>query len=156
METPLVALLVAASERALAQALEALDAAGFPGLTPSHALAIQLVEAGVVTTRDISLAMRMTPQAVSAIADQLEARGFVARQRSEADARAKTLSLTANGTRLAAAIAASLAAVEREWSSLIGQTQYATLLGALGAWVQAGEPAQAKNPRGRRRRVRIS
>jgi DNA-binding MarR family transcriptional regulator len=156
MTTPLVVLLVDVTERALDRALGALASDGYPGLSPSHALAVQLVEAGVATTRDLAVAMRMTPQAVSAIVDQLEARGFVVRRRQERDARAKVITLTDKGHRLASAVARALSAVEEDWAEAVRPERVSLVRDALVAYVASDAIARPEGERPRRRRVRIS
>jgi DNA-binding MarR family transcriptional regulator len=155
MNTPLVSLLVDASERALDRALAALADGGYGGLSPSHALAVQLVEAGVATTRDLAVAMRMTPQAVSAIVAQLETRGFLVRRRQERDARAKLITLTDEGRRLAGAIVRALLSVEQDWVDAIGHERVELVRAALGSYVADGVD-RSDEQRPRRRRIRIS
>ena len=151
----MAALLVDASERFLGEALARLDAAGFGGLTVSHAFAIQLIEAGVSTNTALSHAMRMTPQAVSAIVDQLLAGGFVAKHRGPSDARARLLTLTEEGRRLAAAIAKALADAERVWIDLVGRQPLREVRAALETYVADGSQAGPDQPRRGQRRVRF-
>ena len=151
----IAALLVDASERFLGEALGRLESAGFPNLSVSHAFAMQLIDAGVTTITALADVMRMSPQAVSAIVDQLEARGYVARTRQADDARAKVLALTAAGRSLAAAIAGSLAEAEAEWADLVGRERLADVAAALHAYVADGASSGAARVPRRQRRVRI-
>ena len=150
----LAALLVDATERHLADALDRLDALGFSGLTVSHAFAVQLVGGGVVTITALADAMRMTPQAVSTIVNQLEARALVVRGRAAQDARAKTLTLTPDGRRLAGAVADVLEDGERAWADLVGQQRLADLHATLEAYVTDGTRSAVPGRR-RQRRVRL-
>jgi DNA-binding MarR family transcriptional regulator len=149
------ALLVDASERILGDALGRLDDAGFPGLSASHAFAVQLIGSGVPTITALSEAMRMTPQAVSAIVNQLAERGLVLRGRQGTDARAKVLTLTDEGRRLAAAIDNALHEVEQEWAALVGDQRLADVKVALATYVSDGSRAQSMPARRRQRRVRF-
>lgn len=144
-----------ASERILGDALGRLDEAGFRGLSVSHAFAVQLIESGVATITALSEAMRMTPQAVSAIVSQLAERGFVLRGRQEKDARAKVLTLTETGRRLAAAIGSALDEVEGEWAALVGEQRLADVRAALDTYVSDGSRSYSMPARRRQRRVRI-
>lgn len=154
MSPSIAALLVDACERFLGEALGRLDAAGFGGLSVSHAFAIQLIQSGVATITALSAAMRMTPQAVSAIVNQLEARGYLVRSRQETDARAKVLTLTGDGHRLAAKIGRALREVERGWAELIGDERLREVTAALGAYVSDDLREQPTMGR-KRRRVRL-
>jgi DNA-binding MarR family transcriptional regulator len=153
MGRSLAVVLVEASERFLGDALGRLEAAGYGGLAVSHAFAVQLIGSGVATITALSEAMRMTPQAVSAIVNHLEARGLVIRGRLEGDARARILTLTEDGDRLAAAVAAAVDDIEREWADLVGGRQLAQVKATLAAYLDVGSapPALAQ----KRRRVRI-
>lgn len=155
MSLSIAALLVEAAEKFLGDALGRLDAAGFRGLSVSHAFAIQLIEAGVVTITALSEAMRMTPQAVSAIVNRLEERGCVVRARRDRDARAKILTLTDEGRRLAGEIAAALRGVEREWAELVGAERLIELTAALDAYVSDTSGAHPTPARRQKRRVRV-
>lgn len=156
MGPSLAVLLIDASERFLGAALDRLEAAGYRGLSVSHAFAVQLIGDDVATITALSVAMRMTPQAVSAIVNQLEGRELVAKSRRAGDARARDLSLTEEGRRLALTITATLLELEGEWAELIGEPRLADARGALEAYV-AEAPGGGPIPERRRsRRVRIS
>lgn len=155
MSPSIAALLVDASERILGEALGRLEQAGFRGLSVSHAFAVQLIESGVATITALSKAMRMTPQAVSAIVNQLAERGFVLRGRQERDARARLLTLTEEGRRLAAAIGSALSEVEKEWAGLVGDQRLADVKAALVTYVSDGPRLYSTPPRRRQRRVRF-
>ncbi len=154
MTTPIAALLVDACEQFLAEALGRLDEAGHRGLSVSHAFAVQLIDGGVTTITTLAASMRMTPQAVSVIVDQLAARGLVERQRQPNDARAKILSLTADGLLLSMEIAAALDGAEQGWRELVGGRRLEELLATLEMYVAAG-PSRAPSAIRRRRRVRV-
>ncbi len=155
MGPSIAALLVDASERFLGDALGRVDNAGYGGLSVSHAFAVQLIGSGVATITALSGAMRMTPQAVSALVNQLAERGFVVKGRKAHDARARILTLTGEGDQLATVIAIALRNIEREWSDLIGAERLADVAAALDAYVAGGPDAQAARARKRLRRVRI-
>ena len=155
MGLSIAALLVDASERFLGDALGRLDSAGYGGLSVSHAFAVQMIGSGVATITALSEAMRMTPQAVSAIVNQLQLRGFVAKGRLENDARARILTLTRDGDQLAAEIASALRDIEQEWADLVGAQRLADLAAALDAYVSGGPDARPAPARKRLRRVRI-
>ena len=155
VDPSLTALLVDASERFLGEALGRLDAAGYGGLSVSHAFTIQLIEAGVATITALSAAMRMTPQAVSAIVNQLDERGLVTKGRQQGDARTRILSLTDDGRHLADEITAALRGVEGDWADLIGVQRLTDVKSALAAYVSEGSRATPALARRRPRRVRF-
>ena len=155
MDRSIAALLVDASERFLGDALGRVDSAGYGGLSVSHAFAVQLIGSGVATITALSGAMRMTPQAVSALVNQLAERGFMVKGRKAHDARARILTLTGEGGRLAAEIAGALRDIEQEWSDLVGAERLADVSAALGAYVSDGQDANPAPARKRLRRVRI-
>jgi len=155
MSRSIAALLVDASERMLGDALGRLEQAGFRGLSASQAFAIQLIESGVATITALSEAMRMTPQAVSAIVNHLVERGFVLRARQEKDARARLLTLTEDGRRLAVAILSALSEAEQEWADLVGDQRLADVRAALETYVADGSPSSSAQGRRRQRRVRF-
>jgi DNA-binding MarR family transcriptional regulator len=155
MDRSLAVLLADASERFLGDALGRLDAAGYGGMSVSHAFAVQLIDGGVVTITALADVMRMTPQAVSAIINQLDDRGLVARSRSAGDARTWILSLTGDGRRLATEISVALRDAEHAWTDLVGAGRMADVKGALAAYVGDGPPAAASPARRRTRRVRL-
>lgn len=156
--TPSIAvLLVDATERFLGDALDRLAVAGFPDLSVSQAFAIQLVDGGVNTITSLAAVMRMSPQAVSAIVDQLERGGLVARTRPAQDGRTRILALTDEGRDLGVAIAQALADAERAWATLVGEerlAEFASVLQRLAA--DGGESPPQRAGRRRRRRVRIT
>ncbi len=151
----MAALLVDASERFLGEALARLDEAGYGGLSVSHAFAVQLVAAGVTTITALARTMRMTPQAVSAIVNQLERRGYVDRARGESDARAKLLGLTEDGRQLAGAIAGALTEVEGGWADIVGNERLAGVKATLEAYVSTAMPVETPLAPRRHRRVRF-
>lgn len=75
------------------------DALGRHGLTPARAEALLVLQhmARPVLQRELSDALRCTPRHVTALADSLQAGGWITRQPHPADRRATLVSLTAKG-----------------------------------------------------------
>jgi len=92
-----------------------LDAAGFAGLTPSHQIVFENLDP--IGTRLTELAVRagMTHQSMSELVSLLEQRGYVKRRVDPTDRRARIVSLTSSGKRLARQALRELELIEAEW-----------------------------------------
>lgn len=96
-----------------------LAADGFADVRPAHGYAFSLIAArGDATGVEIAAHLGMTKQSAKVLIDQLEGAGYVTRERTERDRRARVVRLTERawaaieaGTRLWAAIEADLGAV---------------------------------------------
>ena len=118
-QLPLPALLGLAS-RVVTEAVQTgLAAAGFADIRPAHGYTFSLIAVrGGATGVEIAAHLAMTKQSVKVMIDQLEAAGYVTRERIEQDRRARVVQLTDRawtcievGTRLWAAAEADLRAV---------------------------------------------
>ena len=118
-ELPLPALLGLAS-RVVTEAVHAgLAAAGFADIRPAHGYTFSLLAVrGGATGVEIAAHLGMTKQSAKVMIDQLEASGYVTRERIARDRRARVVQLTDRawacievGTRLWAAAEADLEAL---------------------------------------------
>jgi DNA-binding MarR family transcriptional regulator len=118
-QLPLPALLGLAT-RVVTEAVHAgLAVAGFADIRPAHGYAFSLLAVrGGATGVEIAAHLGMTKQSAKVMIDQLEAAGYVTRERIERDRRARVVQLTDRawacievGTRLWAAAEADIEAV---------------------------------------------
>jgi DNA-binding MarR family transcriptional regulator len=121
------------ARRELASALDAdLAERGYPDLRPGHAalfLAVDRRSGSRIT--DLADQSRLTKQAMMAMVDDLEERGYVRRVPDPADARAKLVRLTAHGRRAAAECRRAIQALEQRTRRALGDRTYDVLLDAL-------------------------
>ncbi|MEI9989159.1 MAG: MarR family transcriptional regulator [Rhizomicrobium sp.] len=88
------------------------------GLTFSHWVALMCLRDGLATTcADISRHMNYDSGAITRVVDQLEARGFVTRNRSQTDRRVVHLALTPEGRAVTKSMATPTIAF---WNELLG------------------------------------
>jgi DNA-binding MarR family transcriptional regulator len=102
-----------------------LDAAGFAGLTPSHQIVFENLDPGGTRLTELAVRAGMTHQSMSELVSLLEQRGYVKRRVDPTDRRARIVSLTSSGRRLARQALRELASIEAEWHEH---------LAATGAW----------------------
>jgi len=121
------------ARRALATALDAdLAERGYPDLRPGHAalfLAVDRRSGSRIT--DLADQNRLTKQAMMAMVDDLEERGYVRRVPDPADARAKLVRLTAHGRRAAAECRRAIQALEQRTRRTLGDRTFDSLRDAL-------------------------
>jgi DNA-binding MarR family transcriptional regulator len=121
------------ARRALASGLDAdLAERGYPDLRPGHAALFLSVDrrSGSRIT-DLAEQSRLTKQAMMAMVDDLEERGYVRRVPDPADARAKLVRLTAHGRRAAAECRRAIQALEQRTRRTLGDRTYDALRDAL-------------------------
>jgi DNA-binding MarR family transcriptional regulator len=121
------------ARRALASGLDAdLAERGYPDLRPGHAALFLSVDrrSGSRIT-DLAEQNRLTKQAMMAMVDDLEERGYVRRVPDPADARAKLVRLTAHGRRAAAECRRAIQALEQRTRRTLGDRAYDALRDAL-------------------------
>lgn len=130
--TDLTRLLMEA-RRALAAELDAdLQERGYPDLRPGHAalfLSIDRRSGSRIT--DLAGTVRLSKQAMMAVVDDLESRGYVRRVADPVDGRAKLVRLTAHGRRAAAECRRAVQAVEQRTKRQLGDRRYDSVREAL-------------------------
>jgi len=128
-----LARLLLEARRALASDLDDdLAERGYPDLRPGHAalfLGVDRRSGSRIT--DLAEASRLTKQAMMAVVDDLESRGYVRRVPDPADARAKLVRLTARGRRAAAECRRAVQSLDQRTKRLLGDRSYDTLLESL-------------------------
>lgn len=127
-----LARLLLEARRAVASDLAAdLQERGFDDLRPGHAavfLSIDRRSGSRIT--DLAGEARLTKQALMALVDDLESRGYVRRVPDPADARAKLVRLTARGRRAAAEYRRAMTAIDQRTKRQLGDA-YDTMVEAL-------------------------
>ena|SRR5581483_3862270 len=127
-----LAQLLRAPYRALVHELYArLAAAGYPELQPAHAAIFPYIRDGVGRSTELAARAGITKQSVGYLVDSLEAAGLVERRPDPQDQRAKVVRLTARGRAAERAATRIIAAIEAEWSRLIGPAEMRALRAAL-------------------------
>ena len=109
----------------------ALDRRGFADVTPSHTTVMKVL--GPEGNRITELARRavMTKQSMGYLVEQLEAAGYVDRAPDPSDGRATIVRRTPKGWAYNKAAAEEVAAVQREWTRLLGEGKMQQLLHLL-------------------------
>jgi DNA-binding MarR family transcriptional regulator len=119
-------------QRGFTEALAGLD------LTQKQCATLELIAANPgVSQVAIASRLRNDRATMMALIDRLEARGLVARRRSEADRRRQELSLTPEGEALLARAMHAVEAHERRFSARFTEAELGTLIELLGRVRQA-------------------
>lgn len=108
------------------EVLAALSARGHV-VTASQARVFERIGPNGSRLVDLAAATSLTKQSIGFVVDQLEAAGYVSREPDPTDARARLVTLTASGLQLVEEGARATAAVEREWTYLLGAGEFARL-----------------------------
>ncbi len=91
------------------------------------------------TMAELARDLQMDPAAMTRALDRLEAKGLVTRERSQADRRVLTLTLSAEGRRIASVVPAALADVFNAHLAGFTQEEWATLIELLQRMLANGE-----------------
>lgn len=143
----MVGLLARACERLVGSIFAALDDAGFATVSSTNALAVRMLAAGPMTAGALAVGLGVTPQAAGKVSAELESQGLALRGSDPRDARARPLTLTAEGLRMADAMQqAESAAVER-WRSAADPDDLEALVRALRAYLDSTTPPRAPQAR---------
>ncbi len=142
-EPDLVVLLAAACERILTETLDDLEAAGHPRLGASQAFVLRLAGDNGLTISRMAEIVRMTPQAVSKLVDQLVGLGLAERVPDPHDGRVKQVRQTRAGRQVARSVDATLIRLEDTWRADVGDRRLATMRACLEAFVGTGQATPA-------------
>jgi DNA-binding MarR family transcriptional regulator len=99
---------------------EGLADAGFDDVRPAHTAVFQHIEAGGSRLVDLARRAQMTKQSMSYLVDDLERLGYVRRAPDPDDRRATRIVLTERGWQEVRVALRTIAAVEEEWSRVLG------------------------------------
>jgi len=128
-----IARLLQEARRTLASELDAdLEERGYPDLRPGHAaLFLSIDRRSGSRLSDLAEVNRLTKQAMMAIVDELESRGYVRRVPDPADSRAKLVRLTAHGRRATAECRRAVQSLDQRTRRRLGERSYDVLREAL-------------------------
>jgi DNA-binding MarR family transcriptional regulator len=105
---------------------EGVAAAGHP-VKPSYGAVFAQIGPDGSRLTDLARGAEMSPQSMGELVDELEGLGYVVRTPDPRDRRAKRIVLTESGQRCSAAGRDSVAALEREITSILGARGHAQL-----------------------------
>ncbi len=127
-EAQVLAVGLLAASRALVNGISAgVRARGFGDLRPAHGFAFTRLAAGGATITQLAEHLDVTRQAAAQLADELVAKGYVARQPHPADARARLLTLTEKGWACTRAAEAATTDTVRSWAAALGESRLRAL-----------------------------
>jgi DNA-binding MarR family transcriptional regulator len=151
-EDDVVGLLARACERLVGSVFASLDDAGLGGVSSTGALAVRMLADGPLTAGALATALGVTPQAAGKVSGELAQQGLVARGSDPRDARARPLTLTDAGRRMAALMREAEAAAVQRWRQAAEPDDLEAVVRALRAYLASTEPARSSTPR----RIRFS
>lgn len=117
--------------------MQATTARGHAGLKMSHAQVLPLIGPEGARMHEIARVQRVSRQAISATAQDLEALGYVRRESDPLDRRSVLVKLTARGTRLIRDSVAELDGLDESFCKILGKRRHAQLLKAARELYQA-------------------
>ena len=94
--------------------------AGHP-IKPSHSAVFAQIEPGGSRLTKLAAGANMTPQSMGVIVDELEELGYVTRRPDPSDRRAKLITLTPRGSRAVAAGESTVAGLEDDLVTILGE-----------------------------------
>ena len=116
---------------------ERLAAEGFGGLRPAFGYVLNAAARDRVTASDVAALLGITKQGAAKVLAEMSDAGYITRGRSEHDARARPVELTARGRAALAAAEAAQRAIEQEWASWSSPRDIAAMRRVLDAVVAA-------------------
>src|SRR3954447_11769246 len=146
-ETDVVGLLARACERLIGSLFTTLDDAGFGAVGTTNALAVRMLAAGPMTPGALAAALGVTAQAAGKVSGELEKQGLALRGTDPRDARARPLTLTAEGRRMVETMRRSESAAIDAWRRIADPDDLEALVRALRAYLESTDPPRAAPPR---------
>ena len=110
---------------------EALEAAGYEDIRPTHTLIFALVTAEGIRLTELAERAQLTKQLVNYLVSTMEEQGYVERVADPTDGRAKLVRLTSRGQAASEAGARIIASIEKKWADLIGESNMQSLRNEL-------------------------
>ena len=151
-EVDVVGLLARACERLIGSLFTTLDEAGFGAVGTTNALAVRMLADGPMTPGLLASALGVTAQAAGKISGELEKLGLVVRGTDPRDARARPLTLTAEGRRMVDVMREAESAALAGWRRIADPDDLEALVRALRAYLESTEQPRAPHTR----RIRFS
>ena len=151
-ETDVVGLLARACERLVGSLFTTLDDAGFAAVSTTSALAVRMLADGPLTPTALAAALGVTAQAAGKVSGELEKQGLALRGTDPRDARARPLTLTAEGRRMAETMREAESASIEAWRRMADPDDLEALVRALRAYLESSAPPRVSQGR----RIRLS
>jgi DNA-binding MarR family transcriptional regulator len=119
-----MARLLAMAYRHLVVALhERLEARGWDDVRPQYGYVLLACRERPTTSVEVAALLGVSKQAAAKLAETMVGAGLLRRTRSDLDARARPLTLTARGRRLLAVVEEVYAELEAGWADAIGRSR---------------------------------
>lgn len=128
-------LLLAAARHVGRDVVDGLHARGHDALGSTHTTLLSNMDLAGGTITETAERAGITKQAMGRLASDLHAAGYLEISVGEHDARARTLTLTAEGQRLMLDSLEVMNTLERQYTNMIGKERFAALVEALQALV---------------------
>ena len=110
--------------------LRRMDAAGYPGITPSEHLVFESLPPDGARLTVLAAQIGITHQSAGELVASLERRGFLERRPDPADRRARLVALTDDGRELVRTALHEIAEIERSWTARLAGRGVSGDLGA--------------------------
>jgi DNA-binding MarR family transcriptional regulator len=123
------------------QIVDGVVGAGYPQ-KPSHSAVFSQIDKAGSRLTDLARRANMSPQAMGQLVDELEELGYVVRHPDRSDRRAKLIVLTAKGERCVAAGVATISAIERRITEILGVREHQQLRTMLLKLLDEGQLEQ--------------
>lgn len=120
----------------------ALAANGFPDIRAAHSVVFRHIEQSGSRVSDLAEKARMTKQSMAYLVDALTDGGYVTIKPDPTDGRAKTVSLTPRGRRVAQTLVGLSREVEADFARLVGRSRMAMLRKLLSELTAALDVAE--------------
>ncbi len=117
-----------------------MDAAGYADIRPGAGSVFEHLGPNGTTIAAMAKRAGITPQALVQVVDELERKGYVKREPSPTDRRAKLVRKTARGNRMTADAARILQEMEAAYAEAMGAKQFAAMRASLEQLSDLVEP----------------
>ncbi|WCB92155.1 hypothetical protein DSM104299_00841 [Baekduia alba] len=114
-----------------ARMLAALHERGFTDVVGAHMVLLRWPGPEGRRPSEIAAQSEMSKQAVNYVLGQLEQLGYLERRPDPDDQRSRRVHLTARGREVAMTMRAAVAEIEAEWTTLLGESDFARLRALL-------------------------
>ena len=151
-ESDVAGLLARACERLVGSLFTTLDDAGFGAVSTTSALAVRMLADGPMTPGALAAALGVTAQAAGKVSGELEKQGLALRGTDPRDARARPLTLTAEGRRMAETMREAESAAVEGWRRIADPDDLDALVRALRAYLESTSQPRVSHAR----RIRLS
>ncbi len=151
-ESDVVGLLARACERLVGSLFTTLDDAGFGAVSTTSALAVRMLADGPMTPGALGAELGVTAQAAGKVSGELEKQGLALRGTDPRDARARPLTLTAEGRRMAETMREAESAAVEGWRRIADPDDLDALVRALRAYLESTSQPRVSYAR----RIRLS